>query len=313
MKPTEHRAGCLGAMDIGGSKIACGLVTGNGEVLASASLPTRPEEGATRRIDAAVNLLRDQADQLGLRIEAAGIGCTGPVHPASGTIGDVPFLPGWEGFAVTEYIEQALSVPVFLENDADAAALGEARFGAGRDSSPFILVTVGSGIGAGIITGSSIYRGFQGIHPEPGHMVIHTGGRPCSCGGLGCWEAYCGGLSWEAAVRQETGSREPLKAADIFENAARGIEPYVQAVQEFCSNMAAGLVNLVNTFAPQRIALTGGIMQSKHIFLDDVLLEVGRLCHLVPAGSTSIAAGLLGKDAGLVGAASIILHQQDVS
>jgi glucokinase len=175
-----------GALDIGGTKIACGIICADGTVLAESSFATEPELGAERQILKAAETLREQQSRLGVDLAGIGIGCTGPVYPQTGLVGDVPFLSGWNGFGLVDFLQAQFHIPTFLENDADAALLGEVRFGAGRGCEMLILVTLGTGIGGGIWRGGLV-RGAGGTHPELGHMMIHADGRACSCGGRGCW------------------------------------------------------------------------------------------------------------------------------
>lgn len=303
---------CAGAVDIGGTKIACGVVTAAGEVLAEAAFPTAPERGVERQLKTVVEYLEELQTRLGVQLSGIGVGCTGPVD-SRGVVGQVPFLPGWEGFALTEYLTARLGAPVFLENDADAALLAEARFGAGRSCPSFILVTLGTGIGGGILRDGLLYRGVGGVHPEIGHMIIHADGRVCSCGGRGCWETYCGGQGLADWVQEAYPQPAPLGAAQIFARARQGRRPYVDVVRRFCAAMGAALANLITLFAPQRIALTGGLLQSRDVFWSAVQQETQARCHLVPAHTTELVLGQLGVSAGLVGAASVFFMQQERS
>ena len=183
----------IAAVDIGGTKIAVGMVDENGRVLARRQTPTSADLGYAKALDRTVGLLREVAQIAGTEITGIGIGSTGPIDPFTGEIGDVNFLPGWQGSNFVEDLNRLFRVTVAIENDADASALGEAGWGAGKDKSRLIYVTVGTGIGGGIILDGKLYRGVDGAHPEVGHHVIDASGPPCLCGFHGCWESLAAG------------------------------------------------------------------------------------------------------------------------
>jgi glucokinase len=293
------------ALDIGGTKISCGIVRADGTVLAESSFATQPELGAERQMLRAAETLREQQAGLGVELAGIGIGCTGPVYPQTGSVGDVPFLSGWSGFGLVDFLQAQLHISTFLENDADAALLGEVSFGAGRGYESFILVTLGTGIGGGIWRGGLV-RGAGGAHPEIGHMILREGGRACSCGGRGCWEATCGGAALMAWARERF-PREPLAhAGEIFERAV-----FRPLVADWLADMGAGLANLITLYAPQRIALAGGLMKSAPLFWANLLRETRARCHLLPFETSELTQA--GQAAGLMGAAAVFYVARDLS
>jgi len=188
----------IGAVDIGGTKIAVGMVDDKGKVLSRMESPTDPNRYSDG-IELIAHMLRRTAQRAGGQITGIGIGSTGPVDPMRGEFGDVDFLPGWRGKSPVKDLGQVFSVQVALENDADAAALAEAGWGAGRNRTRLIYVTVGTGIGGGIVLDGKLYRGVDGAHPEIGHHVIDPAGPQCTCGFRGCWESLAAGpamVSW---------------------------------------------------------------------------------------------------------------------
>src|SRR5580704_1375151 len=215
----------IGAVDIGGTKIAVGIVDGSGKVLARMQAPTDPE-----RYDDAIELigrmLRESAATAGAELSGIGIGSTGPVDPMRGEFGDVDFLPGWRGKSPVRDLAQVFDVRVALENDGDAAALAEAGWGAGRNRSRLIYVTVGTGIGGGIVLDGKLYRGVDGAHPEVGHHVVDPAGPECSCGFHGCWESLATGpamVAWFERNASKGGpQRDGITAKRICELAAAG-------------------------------------------------------------------------------------------
>src|SRR5580692_13200515 len=182
----------IGAVDIGGTKIAVGMVDDQGTVLAKTQTPTDPERYSVS-VEEVTRMLREMAREAGAEISGIGIGSTGPVDPIRGEFGDVDFLPGWRGKNLVRDLEQRFGVRAALENDGDAAALAEAGWGAGRNRTRLIYITVGTGIGGGIILDGKLYRGVDGAHPEVGHQVLDPSGPQCSCGFRGCWESLAAG------------------------------------------------------------------------------------------------------------------------
>jgi len=294
----------IGAIDIGGTKIAAGLVDHRGRVLARLEQPTAPERGFQ---DALARMTRMLHEVTGDRIDGIGIGCTGPVDPFRGTIENASLLPGWQGAELASRLADQFGVSVALENDADAAALAEAAWGAGQGKRRFLYVTVGTGIGAGIVLDGRLYRGVDGAHPELGHQVIDASGPPCYCGARGCWESLASGpamVAWmQAASAGEWTAQRICRLAEDGDDLAR------RAVEREGHYLGLGLANLVTIFCPDMIALGGGVMKSSHLFLDRAAAIVRRTCTQVPAAKTLLAPALLGADTALAGAARAWVHR----
>ena len=301
----------IGAIDIGGTKIAVAAVTREGRVLCGEACPTEPARG----FDEACRRMIDMLERCVVRsrepLEGIGVGCTGPVDPIGGKVGDVPFLPGWEGGPLAERLSAAFQVEAVLENDADAHALAEYDWGAGRGSRRFIMVTVGTGIGGAMICDGNLYRGADGIHPEFGHHVIDPAGPICPCGVQGCWEGLASGPALAARFAARNPGRAAMTAKEICEAAEQGDPQAREMVDAVADSLGLGLANLVNIFAPDRIALGGGLMRSRHLFLDRVEAMIASHVRLVPAGTARLVPAGLGADAGLCGAACVWLHRVD--
>src|SRR5260370_33287653 len=197
----------IGAVDIGGTKIAVGVVDDTGRLLSRMESPTGADRGYPNALDRITGMLRDAARKAGGEITGIGIGCTGPVYPCTGRIGVVEFLPGWEDKNPVTDLSQMFRVPVAMENDADAVAVREGRVEAAKGKASVICVTVGTGIGGGIIVEGRLYRGVDQAHPEIRHQVIHPNGPACFCGAPGCWEVFARAptmVGWQArAAPQE--------------------------------------------------------------------------------------------------------------
>src|SRR5271154_1783609 len=187
----------IGAVDIGGTKIAVGMVNECGQVLSRKESPS-DADSYPNGLTTIAGLLRETARIADVEITGIGIGSTGPVDPITGKFGEVDFLPGWRGQNPVEDLARMFLVSVALENDGDAGALGEAGWGAGKNKSRLIYVTVGTGIGGGTILDGKLYRGVDGAHPEIGHQVLDPSGPLCSCGYRGCWESLAAGPAMAA-------------------------------------------------------------------------------------------------------------------
>jgi glucokinase len=293
----------IGAVDIGGTKIAAGAVTSEGKIIERFECPTAPHEGfepAMHRIKA---MLRDTAGRVGRDFEGIGAACPGPLDPFTGIVGDVGTLPGWQGCNLVEELEAAFAVPVAVENDADAAALAEATWGAGKGSERFIYVTVSTGIGAGIIFAGKLYRGAHGAHPELGHQVIDASGPLCYCQARGCWESLASGSAMAVWMREQQPGAAELSAEQICVLAEQGDPLARRCVEREGHYLGIGLANLITLFAPDSIALGGGVMKSSHLFLERVQAVIREICTQVPDAKTQIALASLGRDIGLAGAA----------
>ena len=292
----------VGAVDIGGTKIAVGIVRDDGTLRHFLECPTHPERGLPDAIDRIERMLRQLVEQCG-SIVGIGIGCPGPLDPFSGVIGDVGTLPGWENGHLGEEIAARFGLSVAVENDADAAALAEYAWGSQRPSGTLIYVTVSTGIGGGIVQAGQLYRGVRGSHPELGHQAIDPSGPLCYCGISGCWESLASGTAMSAWFQQCAPKCGPLNAMQICELARQGDVHAAQVVRRTSHYLGLGLANLVTLFAPQNISLGGGLMRSSDLFLADVHAQVLRSCTQVPAEHTIIKVSPLGTEAGLLGAA----------
>lgn len=292
----------IGSVDIGGTKIAVGAVREDGRILKRFECPTEPEKGFDRAMDRVVTMVRDLTVD-GTRLSGIGVGCPGPLDPFTGVIGEVGTLPGWQGGNLVVELQAGLGLPVIVENDADAAALGEARWGAEAAGGSFIYVTISTGIGGGVLLGGQLYRGVDGAHPEFGHQVLDNSGPQCYCGARGCWESLASGPAMVAWMRKQDPNSEYGAASEICDGARRG-DPLAQRCVEWEGYyVGLGLANLITLFAPEKIALGGGVMKSSSLFMDVARRIIRRVCTQVPSEKTHITLASTGQDIGLLGAA----------
>lgn len=298
----------IGAVDIGGTKIAVGMVDDNGKVLSRMDAPTDPNRYSDS-VELIAHMLRRTAQRAGAQITGIGIGSTGPVDPMRGEFGDVDFLPGWRGKSPVKDLATVFNVSAALENDGDAAALAEAGWGAGRNRKRLIYITVGTGIGGGIIFDGQLYRGVDGAHPEVGHQVIDPAGPQCTCGFRGCWESLAAGpamVAWlERNAPADYPHRQGITAKRICELALEGDALAQQAVETEAFYLGMGLANLINLFTPDAIVLSGSVMKSATLFMDRIRALIRSGCRFVPAEKTELMLASLGDDTNLIGAARV--------
>lgn len=300
----------IGAVDIGGTKIAVAAVSEDGRVLTRRTSLTVPERGFADAIARIAEMLREVSAECGA-LNGIGVGCPGPLDPLTGTILEVGTLPAWAGGELARELSSRFGVGVAVENDADAAALAELHWGAAGGARSFIYVAVSTGIGGGIALEGKLYRGVAGAHPELGHQVIDANGPECYCGARGCWESLASGTAMSAFMRSVSPDAESISAAVICERAAAGDEFAMRTVRREGYYLGLGLANLVTLFAPESIALGGGVMASGALFLDEARSVVKRMCTQVPAEKVAIGYASLGEDVGLLGAARCWLQRFD--
>ncbi len=300
--------GAIG-VDIGGTKTAVAAVNASGRVIAKSVFET----GSARGFEAFVLLLQETVKQTlseaGWKAGSLcgiGIGCAGPVNPQRGTIHNPYTLPGWNGADIVTPLRQAFGASVCLENDADAAAMGEFWNGAGRDANPVLMVTLGTGVGGGIVINGQIYRGASGEHPEFGHIPIVRDGPACYCGKAGCWESLASGMAIGAAGKAFgfQDSEAVFVAAGKDANAA-GI------VQRAVTATATAAWTLVHTMLPQRIILGGGIGAGHFEPFARAMREEVSKATQVPKDVVEIVKAELAADAGVIGAACLAYQTKE--
>jgi len=303
----------IGAVDIGGTKIAVGMVDDDGRLLSRAESPTDANGGFAAAMERTAQMLRFAVKNAGTSITGIGIGSTGPVDPISGDIGNVEFFASWQGENPVRTLEQEFGVRVAMENDADAAALGEASWGAGKNKSRLIYVTVGTGIGVGVVIDGHLYRGVGHAHPEIGHHVIDSSGPLCSCGFRGCWESLAAGPAMVTLLKAEAPPAHPdyaeLTAKRICELARAGDHWAERAAAREARYLGLGVANLVTIFVPEAIVFGGSVMKSADLFWDKIRSTVRESCRFVPHAKTELVMASLGENANLIGAARVWYHR----
>jgi glucokinase len=291
-----------GGLDIGGTKIALGLVDSSGHVLAERYFPTADYpvlKDAVQRISVEFSELCTQSN---CQITSLGIGCTGQMDPEKGEVLNLEYFPDWRGPGLVQGLSQNLGIPVWLANDAETAALGEWAFGAGQGARSFVMVTVGTGIGVAVLQDGRLWRGVGGCHPEIGHHLLDPSGPECFCGLHGCWESLAGGIAMEAWAQSQNPQGSHFTARELCALAGQGDPLAQQAVERTAHYLGLGLSNLVTIFTPNVICLAGGLIESAAHFLPSIQKEINQGCKLVPSQQVDLRLTRLGSRAVMVGA-----------
>lgn len=303
-------------VDVGGTK-CLGVAVAGGAVVAEQLVPTP----ATKEplLGTIAELVRTLGDEAGEAVTGVGLGVPGLVDRA-GVLHFAPNLHGATGVAVRAEMEARLEVPVDVDNDATCAAWGERELGAARGFDEVVLVTLGTGIGGGIVSGGRVVRGAHGFGGEIGHMVVDPHGPRCPCGRRGCWERYASGsgLGWlgrEAAVAGRAprlvelagGDASTVRGEDVSVALAEGDPGAAAVLREFAWWLAVGLANLANIFDPQAFVLGGGVLATGPVLFDEARAAFARtLTGQEYRPPIEIVPAALGVRAGAVGAAFLL-------
>ena len=312
-------------IDLGGTKIGTALVDGAGGIIARDYRETLAAEGPdaviTRMLDAARRVMAE-ADVEIAQVAAAGICAPGPLDAAAGVVVSPPNLPGWDRVPLRKLVADALSLPAFLEKDANAAAMGEHLFGAGRGTQHMIYVTVSTGIGSGLVLDGKLYHGATSMAGEIGHTTIVPDGPLCGCGNYGCLEALASGTAIARRARERVARGTPTLIADLAEGdparitaktvaqaAARGDVKAQQIISEAMDYLGIGIANLVNLFNPQVIIIGGGLANIGDALFEPVQHVVEQRAFRAAVEAVRVVPAELGDDVGVLGAAAVALAQ----
>lgn len=315
------------AVDIGGTKILTALVRDDGAVLARARVGTpagvEPVVGA---VAATIEQVLGTAVIPPAQVVAVGVGAPGPMNPTTGVVYEPPNIKGWRDVPLAALLADRLGMRVFVENDANAAAVAEWWVGAGQGVSDLIYVTVSTGIGGGIIIGDRLLHGVSGTAGEVGHMTIDVNGPPCPCGrGNGHLEALATGPAIARMAREAVSSGRPsamlelaggrLEAitAAMVETAAREGDDVAAAVfTRAATYLGIGMASLLNIFNPQRIIIGGGVSKAGELLFEPVRRIARARAFERPGRDAQIVPAALGDDVGVVGAAAVAFQRAGV-
>lgn len=311
----------IGAVDLGGTNIRAAIVEGDGTLHARVAVRTAAEDGRDPVLRRLADLVRQSCREAGLSHEdvaAVGVSVAGAMNHETGVVYLAPNLSGWVDVPLKEWLEAELRVRVFAGNDANLAALGEQRFGAGRGVEDLIYITVSTGIGGGVIIGGKLLTGVSGVAGEVGHQTIDIDGPRCACGNVGCLEVLAAGpaIARDASrglERGEDGGQSSLRAvlakgpitAEHVVEAARAGDAYAGRVfRSAAEKIGVGVVNLLHLFNPRLVVIGGGVANAGPLLFGPIEQMVRSRALPGAREAVRIVRAALGDNVGLYGAAA---------
>lgn len=310
------------AVDLGGTNVRGAIVTREGEIQHFRTVRTAVRGGVYAIIDQIVDLAEEAFDEHGDRPEAGiGVVAPGPLEPKAGIVRFAPNLPGWENVPLKRLLEERLQIPVVLGNDGNCAALGESMFGAGRDVDNLIYLALGTGLGAGIIHHGQLIEGVAGLGGEVGHVPIDSNGSRCTCGAVGCMEAYIGGWAIErhgemavhserSTLIREIAGEGKITAEVVAQAAQQGDQVAIDIFARAGRALAVGVGGLVNVFNPELIVIGGGLARAGDLIMEPFRSNLPHYCFLPIFQHVAIVPSALEYNTGLYGAAANVFYKQ---
>jgi glucokinase len=312
------------ALDIGGTKLAVALFDTSFNLIGRSRTPTHADRGPDAVLERLIRISESLMKRHKVRanaLESVGVGCGGPLDSETGVIYSPPNLPGWDAFPLKEKLENHFSVPAHIDNDANAAALGEQKFGAGRGYRNIFYITASTGIGSGLVLDGRIYRGADYSAGEFGHIVLARRGPKCNCGGRGCLEALSSGTAIARRANREA-ARAPdsllahmrdrndsLTAKDVV-NAMRQGDPFAEKIfLDAAFYLGLGITSAIHLLNPDIVIIGGGLSLTGRLLFDPVRQTVRDRAQQHLAGHVPIVPAELGKKVGLYGALAVTLNR----
>ncbi|MDE6505337.1 MAG: ROK family protein [Clostridia bacterium] len=312
-------------IDLGGTFIKCGIVSQDGALIIKDKIPTGSERPYGAIAKDMANLALSLADKAGVKLTAAGIGSPGTVDSANGVIVYSNNIK-WENVPLGKAVSEILNLPVFITNDANAAALGESYAGAGKDFKNIVFMTLGTGVGGGIVLDGKLYEGGRSAGAEIGHMLVRKNGEKCTCGRRGCLEAYA---SASALIKQTRtamaknnnsvmwsicgGVAENADGKTAFDGMRANDAAAKKVVNNYIGYLAEGITDVCNIFRPDAVILGGGICAEGETLLKPLKRKVARsVFGGLKYAPVKILTATLGNDAGVYGSARFAMNKQKV-
>ena len=292
-------------IDIGGTAVKCALLLENGEILETDSFPTEAGKGIENLLNNIYGYIDKNfsSDIMGIAVSG-----TGQINGEIGkVIGGNPIIPGWIGTNLVEILENKYNVPAVLENDVNSAALGEKWLGSGKGEKSFLCLTIGTGIGGGIVLDGDIFRGNTYVAGEFGHLQIVKNGRKCLCGKKGCYERYASTTALTNMVFEKTGKK--LNGKEIFDLEKSGDKEIKEVVSNWIDYMTDGLSSLVYIFNPKLVIIGGGVTHQGDYLLDKIKFSLDKKIGENYKKNLEIKFAKLGNNAGLLGATYLLLKK----
>ncbi|MCG3112368.1 MAG: ROK family protein [Candidatus Manganitrophus sp. SB1] len=310
---------CVIGIDLGGTYIKGAALDLTGQILSEGKIATEVAQGQERVLNNVAGLIADLCKMSGGRsLAGVGLGVPGALDFKEGRIIESPNFPGWDNFPIRSRVEKAVGVPVVIENDASAAAMGERWVGAAQNVDNFLLITLGTGVGGGLVLGGKLWPGETGKAGEVGHMKITPDGPPCGCGSTGCLEVYASSTALVRMAQEEwrrvEGSAAPPAAwitSSGLADAAEQHHPIAEAVfRKMSYYLGIGIANVANLLDIHHFILSGGVSNAFHLFEEPLRQEVARRAFgMTPEEALKriiIRRALLGESAGMIGAGHLV-------
>ena len=299
------------AIDIGGTAVKLGLVDERGVIHARHEASVCFDHYQTPILSTVLAEARVFLSRENARVVGVGVSATGQVDDQFGVvIGTNGRIPGYEGAPIQQAIEDAFSLPCCVLNDANAAALGECFAGRAKGVSNMLMITLGTGVGGGIVLGGRLFGGTRGIAGELGHFTLYQNGDPCPCGKRGCFEGYASTTALLRRAKAETGE-DGLNGRVLFQRAAKGDARLLAVLDRWIDDIAAGITGLVHIFNPQMVLIGGGVSAQETLLMAPLRSRV--LVGVMPRFREGLLVerATLGNDAGLIGAAKFFIDRQN--
>jgi glucokinase len=298
-------------VDLGGTNLRAAAIDSEGRLLERVAVRVEQHGGRDSIINNIVTAIHGVRGRVGSDgLHGVGIGVPGFIDIETGVVRKAANLPDLDGFPVRDAIQQMLGTPIILENDANAAALGEQWMGAGKDVKNLVLITLGTGIGGGVIIDGKILHGFVGMAGELGHMTVIPDGNPCGCGNYGCLEKHASASAITAMGRLLHLGDNDLTSADVYEMALAGDQRAVSIFQSMGRALGIGVANLINIFNFPLYLLSGGPLPAWDMFAPTMIAELRKRSFVFVTTNTRVERAILGADAGLFGAAYLPFQYQ---
>ena len=295
------------SIDIGGTAVKIGLVDHKGAIHARHEASVCYDNYETPILTTVIREAKAFLSREGAQIEGIGVSATGQVDDRAGVvIGTNGKIPHYEGSRIKEEMEAGFGVPAFALNDANAAALGECFAGRAKGMENVLMITLGTGVGGGIVLGGKIFGGTRGIAGELGHITLYADGIPCPCGNRGCYESYAATTALVRLAKEATGETE-MNGRIIFSRAAQGDETMLNIMAHWIGDICAGLVGLVHTFNPQMVLIGGGVSSQEELLIKPLREKLLKTVMPRFSEGLQVEAATLGNDAGMIGAAKFCM------
>ncbi|EQA52277.1 ROK family protein [Leptospira kmetyi] len=292
-------------IDIGAGSIKANLVDPQGNILGKTHRPTGAETDEKQFLKSLCDIVSEMKTP---SLVAVGIGSPGPIDSESGILIQSANLPLLKNVALVAHLKKNFQIPVYYNNDANLAALGEYRFGLGKGSQSLIILTLGTGLGGGWVYRGKLFNGYKGSGMEAGHVTYLPGGSPCGCGQRGCAEAYFSASGFLNRYEEKTGNRLS-SAEEFFRRSRKGESAALSLLNEGVEALAQLCRGLIHTINPDRIVFTGGIVESWDLFGDSLKTRIEELIFPVFRTYTQILPG--GNVSGALGAAALCMENHE--